>query len=213
MVLLTPLSSLPYPQPTDVANVPQHLQSLATVLDGRTVLRVANAAALSAITSPVAGMLAYVLNPGQFHYYTGSYWNPVIARSALKQNATAGTTASAAYTETLTGSTGETMVTALLPPPSGTVIVTVGARVSSSVAAGTAFMSVVVKQGTTVTLATADARAAISGGTAQNSVSAQFQISGLTGGASYTVTPAYRSSVTTSTATFANRFLRIDPVH
>ncbi|MEU8889217.1 hypothetical protein [Streptomyces sp. NPDC048442] len=213
MVQLTPLSSLPYPQPTDVANVPYHLQSLATALDNRTVLRVANAVALSSIASPTAGMLAHVLNPGQLHYYTGSYWSPVVPRPALKQNATPGTTASAAYTETLTGSTGETMVTGFLTPPSGTAIVTVGARVSSSVAAGAAYMSVVVKQGTTVTVASADARAAISGGTAQNSVSAQFQVSGLTGGVSYTMTPAYRSSATTSTATFANRFLRIDPVH
>ncbi|MFF3098599.1 hypothetical protein [Streptomyces cyaneofuscatus] len=213
MVQLTPLSNLPYPQPTDAANVPLHVQSLAQALDGRTVLRLATTVALNSVASPVTGMLAWVTNPGRYYFYTGSYWHPVLPSPVLKLNAVAGTTTSATYAEALTGSTGDTMVAAFTAPPSGTVIITVGARVSSSVATATGLMSVAVKQGTTVASATADTRAAISVGTAQNSVSTVFQITGLTGGVAYTATPAYRSSATTSTATFANRFLRVDPVH
>ncbi|GAA1521660.1 hypothetical protein GCM10009730_31750 [Streptomyces albidochromogenes] len=213
MVQLTPLSNLPYPQPTDAANVPLHLQSLAEALDGRTVLRVANTVNLSAIAAPVTGMLAWVTTPGRYYYYTGGYWHPVAPSPVLKLNPVAGTTASATYVEALTGSTGDTMAAAFTAPPSGTVLVTLGARISSSVATGAGFMSMTVKQGTTVTLATADTRAAIFGGGMQCSASTQFQVSGLSGGVSYTATPAYRSSATTSTATFAHRFLRIDPVH
>ncbi|MDT0489295.1 hypothetical protein RM717_02085 [Streptomyces griseus] len=213
MVQLTPLSSLPYPQPADAANIPQHLQSLASALDGRTVLRLSTTVALNSVSAPVTGMLAWVTNPGRYYYYTGSYWHPVLPTPVLKLNPVAGTTTSATYADALTGSTGDTMVTAFTAPPSGTVIVTVGARISSSVATATGLMSVTVKQGTTVTLATADTRAAVSVGTGQSSVSTLFQVSGLTGGVAYTATPAYRSSAASSTATFANRFLRVDPVH
>ncbi|MGW7056819.1 hypothetical protein [Streptomyces sp. NPDC054887] len=213
MVQLTPLSSLPYPQPADAANVPLHLQSLAEAVDGRTVLRVASTVALSSVAAPVTGMLAWVTSPGRYYYYTGSYWHPVIPSPVVKLNPVAGTTASATYIEALTGSTGDAMAAAFTAPPSGAVLVTVGARISSSVSTGAGYMSMTVKQGTTVTLATADTRAAVFGGGMQCSVSTQFQVSGLSGGVAYTATPAYRSSATTSTATFANRFLRVDPVH
>ncbi|MET9733788.1 hypothetical protein ABZZ79_24990 [Streptomyces sp. NPDC006458] len=75
MTLYTPLSGLPYPQPTDTANLPLHLQSLAEGIDSRTILRYATATDRdSAVTTPVAGMVAWLSTPGTLTYYTGSAW-------------------------------------------------------------------------------------------------------------------------------------------
>ncbi|GAA1221416.1 hypothetical protein GCM10009665_09530 [Kitasatospora nipponensis] len=76
MSKLTPLSQLPYPESTDPADIPTHLQLLAQALDGRTVLRFDSTAARdAAIAQPVAGMLAYVKGSG-FTCYTGTAWLP-----------------------------------------------------------------------------------------------------------------------------------------
>ncbi|GAA2395899.1 hypothetical protein GCM10010420_21800 [Streptomyces glaucosporus] len=211
MALLTPLGSLPYPQPTDAANVPLHIQSLAEAVDGRTVLRFTDAATRDArVNAPVAGMLAWLTTPGRLYYYTGSHWAPVAPGPAHKAVATAGTTTSTSYVETLTGST-DPLAVSFTAPPSGTVLVTVGARVNSS-AATACHLSAVVRLGTTVALGAADARGATGVGTAQCSVSTQFQVTGLTAGGTCTATAAYRSAVTSSTATFANRFVTVTPV-
>ncbi|MDX2934648.1 hypothetical protein Sipo8835_46280 [Streptomyces ipomoeae] len=75
MTLYTPLSGLPYPQSTDIANLPLHLQSLAEGVDGRTVLRYSTAADRdAAITTPATGMVAWLTAPGTLSYYTGSEW-------------------------------------------------------------------------------------------------------------------------------------------
>ncbi|WP_353943394.1 hypothetical protein ABII15_18275 [Streptomyces sp. HUAS MG91] len=210
MSLLTPLGGLPYPQPADAANIPQHLQSLAEAVDGRTVLRFADQASLTAkIPTPVAGMLAFLTTPKQFTYYNGTAWSVLAPAPAHAANTGAGTTTSTAYVEALTGSTATTVT--FTAPPSGAVLVTVGARVSSS-AATACYASANVKSGSTTVLAAADTRAALGTGTSALSASAQFQVTGLTVNTSYTATLAYKSGATTSTATFANRFVTVTPV-
>ncbi|MFH8465326.1 hypothetical protein [Streptomyces sp. NPDC017991] len=214
MALLTPLGSLPYPQPADAANIPVHIQSLAEAVDGRTVLRFADSAARdSKVTAPVAGMLCWLGTPKQYWYYTGSAWAQLAPSPVHKANATAGTTASTAFVEALTGSTGDPTVATFTAPASGSVLVSLGARISNSAAAGTCLMSANVRasSGSTVVLAAADGRSAISTGTGQISGSTQYLVTGLTPNSAYTATAAYRC--TTGTATFMYRFVTVTPVN
>ncbi|MEU6121818.1 hypothetical protein [Streptomyces sp. NPDC047123] len=210
MVALTPLGSLPYPQPADNADIPVHLQSLAEAVDGRTVLRFPDAAARDAkLTDPVPGMIAWLNNPGRHYHFTAAkQWALLVPGIAHWYGTTTGTTASTAYVETLTGAADPFAIN-VLAPPSGILVLAIGARLSNSVA-GTVHFAASVKQGTKVVLAAADSRAAIAGGTNQVSASLQFPLSGLTPGAIYTVTAAHRT--TAGTATFTNRFLTITPL-
>lgn len=213
MALLTPLGSLPYPQPSDAANIPVHIQSLAEAVDGRTVLRFADGAARDAkVTAPVAGMLCWLSTPKQYWYYTGSVWAQLAPAPVHKANSTVGTTTATAFVETLTPSTGDPTVAAFTAPASGSVLVSVGARISNS-ATGTCFMSANIKagSGSTVVLAAADGRSAIATGTGQVSASTQYLVAGLTPNSAYTATAAYKC--TAGTATFAFRFLTVTPVN
>jgi hypothetical protein len=104
MTLYTPLSGLPYPQPTDTANLPLHLQSLAEGIDSRTVLRYATAADRdAAITTPAAGMVAWLSTPGTLSYYTGSAWVGMGAWNTYTPDWSAATTDPAIGNGTLTG--------------------------------------------------------------------------------------------------------------
>ncbi|MFI0261848.1 hypothetical protein ACH4OW_22745 [Streptomyces sp. NPDC017056] len=213
----TPLGNLPYPQPADLADIPVHLQSLAEAVDGRTVLRFADAATRDArVTSPVAGMVAWLDNPGRLFHYAAGHWSQVTPAPALRANYDGGTTVSTTYTETLTDAVGDPMPTAFTAPVSGKVIVTVGAYMFVTAAAGASgtpvgYMGATIRQGTTVTLAAADERAALAGGPTRASSTTQFLVTGLTPGGAYTATPCYRASAATTTANYDNRFVRVDP--
>ncbi|WP_327354627.1 hypothetical protein [Streptomyces sp. NBC_01304] len=210
MVALTPMGNLPYPQPTDAANVPLHLQSLAEAVDGRTVLRFTDAADREAkVKDPVGGMVAWLNNPGRLFYYhpNAKVWAPVFPNPSHWYNYRPNTTASATYVEIPT----EPLSVGFLAPPSGTVLITLGARMSNS-AASTAYLSAAVKQSSTVVSAADDARAAVVQGTNLVSASIQYPVSGLTPGLTYTVTGAYRSAAATNTATFVNRFVTVAPM-
>ncbi|MFF7210318.1 hypothetical protein ACFZAU_07210 [Streptomyces sp. NPDC008238] len=75
MTSYTALSALPFPQPTDSADLPAHMKALADAADGRTVLRFADAATRDAkITAPAAGMVAWLAAPGCFTYHNGTAW-------------------------------------------------------------------------------------------------------------------------------------------
>ncbi|MFF1381166.1 hypothetical protein [Streptomyces sp. NPDC058308] len=210
MVALTPLGNLPYPQPADNADIPVHLQSLAEAVDGRTVLRFADAAARDAkVTDPIPGMVAWLNNPGRHYYFTAAkQWAPLSLGPAHWSSTLSGTTTSTAYVETLTGATDPFALT-FIAPPYGAAVLTIGARFNNS-AAGLAYFSASVKQGTRVVTAAADSRAAVVGGTNQVTASIQFPLTGLTAGAAYTVTGAFRT--TAGTATFTNRYLTITPM-
>ncbi|MEV0255219.1 hypothetical protein AB0H82_13305 [Streptomyces sp. NPDC050732] len=211
MVALTPLGSLPYPQPTDNADIPVHLQSLAEAVDGRTVLRFADAAARDAkVTDPLPGMVAWLNNPGRYYHFTAAkQWAPLVPGPVHWFSTLTGTTSSATYVETLTGAT-DPLAVSFIAPPAGTALITVGARFNNS-AAGLSYFSASVKQGTRVVAAAADSRAAVVGGTNQVSASIQFPVSGLTAGAAHTVTGAFRTTATSTSLT--NRFLTITPMN
>ncbi|GAA3769470.1 hypothetical protein ACFS5L_36385 [Streptomyces phyllanthi] len=104
MTLYTPLGGLPFPQPTDTADLPLHLRSLAEGIDSRTVLRYPTAADRdAAITTPAAGMVAWLTTPGTLSYYTGSAWVAMGAWNAYTPAWTAETTNPAIGNGTLTG--------------------------------------------------------------------------------------------------------------
>lgn len=104
MTLYTPLGGLPYPQPTDTANLPLHLQSLAEGIDGRTVLRYPTATDRdAAITTPAPGMVAWLATPGTLSYYTGSAWVAMGAWNTYTPAWTAATTNPAIGDGTITG--------------------------------------------------------------------------------------------------------------
>ncbi|MEU6141398.1 hypothetical protein ABZ848_13640 [Streptomyces sp. NPDC047081] len=104
MTLYTALSKLPYPQSTDTADLPLHLQSLAEGIDDRTILRYATAADRdTAVTTPVAGMVTWLTTPGTLSYYTGSAWVAMGAWNTYTPAWTAETTAPAIGNGTLTG--------------------------------------------------------------------------------------------------------------
>lgn len=156
-------------------------------------------------------MLVWLTTPGRFFLYSGTQWQPVVPGAVHKANTTVSTLAAVTtYTETLTGSTGDPTAVTFTVPLSGSVLVSVGARISSSAAAAS-FMSANIRTGTTVTLAAADARAAIVTGTNQCSASTQFQVNGLTSGAVCTATAAYKSAAS-NTSTFTNRFVTVTPL-
>ncbi|GAA3770608.1 hypothetical protein [Streptomyces chiangmaiensis] len=210
----TPISNLPYPQASDPADLPAHLKALADAMDARAVLRFADAAARDAkVTAPVAGMLAWIGTPGRLMYYTGTAWVPAAPSPVYKINVDAGDTTSATYVETLNNAVGDPMNASFTAPASGQVLITVGGYLWSSTANYSSFMSANVRNSAgTIVLAADDNRSALVNSTSKASVSTQFLVTGLAAGTTHTATPAYRSGVTTNTANFDSRFIRIDPI-
>jgi hypothetical protein len=129
------------------------------------------------------------------------------------QSLDAGYTTSTTYTSTLT----DTAVTALTlnftAPPSGSVIIALGARVyTTSSETTTAHMSPQVTLGTTVIWAADDERAASGSGAVNKSVSTQLRLNSLTPGSTYTITSMHRSTSSTVPAWFDTIYLRADPI-
>ncbi|MDX3130245.1 hypothetical protein PV367_10670 [Streptomyces europaeiscabiei] len=216
MTAYTPLNSLPYPQPTDTADVPLHVRSLAEAVDSRTVMRFASATARDTqITTPVAGMIAWLDDISRLTHHTGTVWAPVAPVPVFLFNNDAGTTTSTTPAETLTGATGDPLVAAFTAPPTGKVVVTVGAMMFNSTAT-TGYMGATIKKVAdgSVFLPSSIDRCAILLSTDRVSTSSQFLVSGLAAGTAYSATPTYWSATpaTTNTVTYDNRFIRVDPV-
>lgn len=210
----TPLSSLPYPQPTDTANLPLHFQSMAEAVDGRTILRFGTAALRdAAITTPVAGMVAWLTTPGQLTHYTGTVWAPVAPVPVFKYNNDAGTTVSTTAVETLTDSSSTAVTAAFTAPPTGQAIATLGAYMYSSAAYGSYMSATVYKASDkSVFLASSADRAVVVNSTNRASCSTQFLVTGLVAGTVYNAVPCFWSANAANTATFDTMFIRVDPV-
>ncbi|MDJ0465186.1 hypothetical protein [Streptomyces sp. H27-C3] len=210
----TPLSNLPYPQPSDPADLPAHLQSLAQSLDGRTLLLFGTTAERDAkLPTPVAGTVAWIASPGRLMNYTGSAWVPVGAVPVFRVNLDGGDTKSVTYAETLTNAGGDPMRASFTVPASGQVIVTVGCYMFSSATGVGSYMSANIRNAAdAVVLSADDNRAALVNSPNRASVSTQFLVSGLTVGTSHTATPAYRSGAATNTGNFDTRYIRVDPI-
>jgi hypothetical protein len=100
-------------------------------------------------------------------------------------------------------------------PPSGSVLITVGAAMECpGNADATLYMStsVALTTGGTVVSAPSDDRAALGSGSYPGSVLATYQVGSLTPGTSYTATTVYRTTDSSTTAVFDDRFVRVDPL-
>ncbi|WP_031189802.1 MULTISPECIES: hypothetical protein [Streptomyces] len=74
----TTVGSAPYPAPSDADNVPADLQALAEWASTRVNMSFADAAARdAALTSPTAGMIAWLNSPGALTIRTASTWRTV----------------------------------------------------------------------------------------------------------------------------------------
>lgn len=74
----TAIGGAPYPAPDDADNVPANIQALAEWASTRVVMRFADAAARNAsITSPTAGMVAWLDNPGALTIRTATAWRTI----------------------------------------------------------------------------------------------------------------------------------------
>lgn len=71
----TPVGSAPYPAPSDADNVPADLMALALWTSTRVVMTFADGAARdAALTSPTAGMVAWLSSPGSLTVRTATAW-------------------------------------------------------------------------------------------------------------------------------------------
>ncbi|MEU3523180.1 hypothetical protein AB0E62_04820 [Streptomyces sp. NPDC038707] len=215
MTAYTPLGGIPYPQPTDPANVPQHLQSLAESVDARTILRFATATARdAAVTAPAPGMVAWLSSPGQLTYYTGTAWQPVATAPAFVYGSDPGTTNSTTPVEVLPSGSPTPMAVVFTAPLAGKALVTVGAWINNSVATSYGYMGATVRKvsDSSVFLASSTERACTVTGTNRVSASSQFLVTGLTAGVAYSATAAYWSVASTNTVSYDHRFVRVDPL-
>lgn len=126
---------------------------------------------------------------------------------------TAGTTASAAYTATLTG--GTTCVAVFVAPPTGNVLIHNNCEPTGSAAAQAAYCSFEVRTGSTpgggsVFFAAATSHAVMGAGTLTTGFGRTKLITGLTAGQTYHGRQMFLS--TSGTATFEGKELIAQPV-
>ncbi|WP_405967713.1 hypothetical protein OG613_27095 [Streptomyces sp. NBC_00015] len=149
---------------------------------------------------------------GQLQRWNGSAWQPAVPGPAFVQSLDAGTTASTTYTAALASTTVTALTLNFTAPPSGSVIIGLGARMSSGGETAQAHMSPQVTLGSTVIWAADDERAASGSGAVSKSTSTQLRLNSLTAGSTYTVTAMHRSSNAGFTCAFDNMFVRVDPI-
>lgn len=150
--------------------------------------------------------------PGRLERWDGTAWRGAVPGTVFAQSMDAGSTVSTTYTETLM-ETGTAKLTAtFIGPPSGSVLITIGARILAGTNA-TAYTSTRVTQGTTVLWEPDDGRAALVAGTgAHTTPMAVHRLGSLTAGATYTVTAMHRTSNAAAKAWFDNITIRVDPM-
>ncbi|MFF3333250.1 hypothetical protein ACFYWX_27480 [Streptomyces sp. NPDC002888] len=150
---------------------------------------------------------------GQLQRWNGSAWLPAVPGPAFANTLDAGSTASTTYTATLAAASATPLTVTFTAPPSGSVIVGLGARLlTRDSETASAYMSPQVTQGSTVIWAADDERCATSSGDVGKTVSTQLRLNGLTAGTTYTVTALYRSTSSQVTCWFDARYLRVDPI-
>ncbi|MER5194699.1 hypothetical protein ACWD3J_33185 [Streptomyces sp. NPDC002755] len=149
---------------------------------------------------------------GQLQRWNGGAWQPAVPGPVFVQSLDAGTTASTTYTAALASTTVTALTLTFTAPPSGSVIIGLGARMSSGGETAQAHMSPQVTLGSTVIWAADDERGASGSGAVSKSTSTQLRLNSLTAGSTYTVTAMHRSSNASFTCAFDNIFLRVDPI-
>ncbi|MFF3940828.1 hypothetical protein [Streptomyces phaeofaciens] len=150
---------------------------------------------------------------GQLQRWNGSAWQPAVPGPAFASSLDAGYTASTTYTATLTGTTVTALTLTFVAPPSGSVLIGLGARMlTTGSETAAAHMSPQVTLGSTVIWAADDERAASSSGAVSKSASTTLRLNSLTAGSTYTITAMHRSTVSTVNSWFDTIYLRVDPI-
>lgn len=150
---------------------------------------------------------------GVLQRWSGSSWLPAVPGPVFTITVDAGSTSSATYVATLGDTSGVPFSVNFTAPPSGSVLVTLGAAILvSNNSTANAFMSGQISQGSTVVVAATDDPAVCGTGPLKTSCMATNRISSLTPGVTYTVTSYYRVTDSAQTAWFDNRTIRVDPV-
>ncbi|MEU7038075.1 hypothetical protein ABZ958_30970 [Streptomyces sp. NPDC046237] len=148
---------------------------------------------------------------GQLQRWSGTAWEPAFPGPYFNDTLDDGYTTSTAWVNTLTGRTGNPVVT-FVAPASRQAILTFGSRIQLiGSGAGVGFMGVKVTQGATVHRDVSDAYAVVAAAPGNISTSTTQRLHTLTPGATYTVTPFYRSSNTALQAWFNNTFVQVTP--
>lgn len=130
---------------------------------------------------------------------------------AQDTDSTSGTTTSLTYTNSLT--TSGSFAVNFTAPPSGKVLVTVGARMFQSVAGRHVYIAYALSGASAYTQTDDDAAQMFADASVNSELYTQKTTlrSGLTSGGAYTVTAQYRTQ-TSGTASFAGRLLIVQPV-
>ncbi|MFE5943408.1 hypothetical protein [Streptomyces sp. NPDC056480] len=151
---------------------------------------------------------------GRLQRWDGTTWVPVVAGPYFVDNRDYGDTTSTTYTSTLTGRINNPMSLSFVAPPSKAVVIGFGCKLRSTSPDHYAYMAVKLTQGSTVISDLEDDYAVIAASQNMVSVSTMTRQSGLTPGATYTLTAFFRVAAATPAlkAGFDNTFIRVDPL-
>ena len=152
---------------------------------------------------------------GRLQRWDGTTWVPVVAGPYFADNRDYGDTTSTTYTSTLAGRITNPLTLNFTAPPSKAVVISWGCKMRSTSYDNYAFMALKLTQNATVISDLEDDYAAVAASQHMTSVSSSYRQSGLTAGATYTLTAFFRvNSPTTPVlkAGFDNTFIKVDPL-
>ncbi|WP_225847921.1 hypothetical protein [Streptomyces sp. HPF1205] len=149
---------------------------------------------------------------GKLQRWNGTAWDTVSpATLGFVYSYDAGSTTSTTYNSTLADRTAPLTVN-FTAPPTGAVLVTLGATVhTTGDATTTGYMAAAITQGATVVSAAGDNYAAQGTYSYPNSVMVTYRVGGLTPGAASTATAWFRSTNSKFDTWFDNLQIRIEP--
>ncbi|MFD3570143.1 hypothetical protein [Streptomyces sp. NPDC058671] len=151
---------------------------------------------------------------GRFQRWNGSAWVPAVPGPYFVDNRDYGDTTSTTYTSTLAGRTNNPLSLSFVAPPSKAVVIGFGCKMKSLSPDHYAFMALRLTQGANVISDLEDDYAVLAASQHMVSVSTMTRQSGLTPGATYTLTAYFRVIVNNLglKAGFDNTFIRVDPL-
>ena len=152
-------------------------------------------------------------NSGKLQRWNGTAWDTIFpATLAFVNSADAGSVSSTNYGTVLSDRPAGAFTASFTAPPTGAVLVTVGAAIhTTGDTATTGYMAAQVTQGSTVISAASDDRAALGTGAWSTSATSTFRVGGLTPGAACQATGCFRATDATKSTWFDNLFIRVDP--
>ena len=151
---------------------------------------------------------------GRLQRWDGTTWVPVVAGPYFVDNRDYGDTTSTTYTSTLVGRVTNPLTLNFVAPPSKAVVISFGAKLRSTNPDFYAYMALKLTQNTTVISDLEDDYATVVASKHMVSASSTYRQSGLTAGATYTLTAFFKVAANTPALTggFDNTFIKVDPL-